>query len=315
MQLIDKLEERSDAVKLYESVDKVQAQCDSYRNWWLHLDGVAFPITDDAFDTLLNLLRIPIKYIKRCTDEDGSTLAERSVNYWLEKCGDLSFLVSQVDGVAEYAVTQVFPGKRLYLPSVKVNDLIIEYLGGDVQVQSFIIEDDIFNAVYLTQETIDDMRLGVRVLFSDCFTITPRFDGVLCSDDGALLCWPTLGRKFRVANNTIPQVVDQIQEFLDLSLDGLRETIVPALRNFEDNSLVNGESFVIRLCNDLRLSRKVKDELTENCVPYPDYDVVEVIHSIAGYTAKVSGDTTISVSTARDIQVALSNYIVKGSFK
>ena len=322
MQLIDALEVRSDSVKIVEGAEEIQAQCDDSGSWSMVVDGASYSITDGAFDTLMNHLRIPIKYIHRCTDDDGRWLAEQSINYWLAKYGDFSFLIEDL------TVTQVFPGKRLYLPGVRVNDLIIDYLNGDVTVQSFAVKDDVFNAVYITEDTVEvlgkKLNLGVRVLYSDCFVITPRFDGVIYDKEtGSLLGWPTLGRKFRVASNTIPQVVDQIEEFIDLSLEGLRNTLIPALEQFgfnefreKDHRLVAADQFISRLCNDLRYSRKVRDELIKNCTVTPNHLPLEIVEGIGAYTTKDRGaESHIDLGMARDLQIALSYYIVRGTFK
>ncbi len=324
MQLIDALDKRSDSVRLVESVKDYEANCDDEGGWWLILDGAAYSITDDAFDALLNILRIPIKYVKRCVEEEGNDLAERSVNYWMEKYGDLSFLVAKLKkpiGGADYSITQVFPGRRLYLPGVQVNDLIVDYYKGSVDIHSFVVNDDVFNATYLTHEkvVIDDheVTLGVSVLYSDCFNITPRFDGVLVASTGATLGWPTIGRKFRVASNTIPQVVDQIEEFLDLSISGLKNTLIPALSEFGEyhNTLIDAEKFFARLCNDLRLSKRVRDELIQQCTQYPNHMPSELVWNTAEYLADSVNWDNINVGMARDLQIALSFYVVSEDFK
>jgi hypothetical protein len=311
MQLIDALEERTDTTKLVEGADKMEA---SYQDdgFWIYLDGAGYRITNEAFDTLLNLLRIPIKYIKRCVDDEGKFLAEASINYWLEKYGDLSFLVGTVNG--DPCITQVFPGKSLYIPGVKVNDFIFDYLG-DAVVDSFIVDDDVFNAVYLTDQTIEldgeTFHYGVRVLYSDCFKITPRFDGVLCSESGSLLAYPTVGRKFRVAGSTIPQVFEQIEEFLDLSIDGLNGHLIPAIQTDSTTVIVDG--FIERLCDTLRLSKKIQSDMkswfSEEHLP-----LFSVVKTIGWHTVDKTSEH-IDVELARDIQIAVCNYICEGSFK
>jgi hypothetical protein len=312
MQLIDALETRSDSVKIFEGIQTIESLYDD--EWNLLLDGAEYPIDKDALDTLLNLLRIPIKYVERCVEDvdAGAFLAQESINYWLTKFGDISFLVE------DQRITQVFPGKRLYLPGVEVNDLIIEYLMGDVRVLDFVVEDDVFNAVYLTQEKVEvdgrTLTLGVRVLYSDCFTITPRFDGVVVDEDGAVLGWPTLRRKFRVASNTIPQVRDQIEEFLALSLEGLRDTLIPSLMTLQDrhDKLIDTEKFITRLCNDLRLSKKVKDELY-GLFEMPNNFPHEIVWKLAQHTARPTEN--IDLAMGRNIQIALSNWVVGNEFK
>jgi hypothetical protein len=334
MQLIDCLEQRADSIRLIESVEDIKARFYD-GNLILSLNGAEYPVLDVALDTFLNLLRIPIKYIYRCIEHGGVDLAEYSVNYWVERYGDFSFLIELVDETP--TVTQVFTGRGLYLPSVKVNDLIIDYLGNDVSIKSFYVEEDTFEALYVTGKkwtcVVDStlngkqlnsltFRYGVRVLYSDCFTITPRFDGILVEEDtGAVLGVPTKGRKFRVASNTIPQVLSQIEDFIDLSLGGL-DRLTNSFYNFagqnqtlEMQNLLQADDFVSRLCSDLRLSRKVYLELMDQFT-LPNNTGIDIVMLLASYTSMNTSDSDfISVGIARDIQMALSSYIMRGTFK
>lgn len=318
MLLIDALDARSDSIRIVESAGNIQAHyLDS--KWFVTIDNADYEIADTAMEILLNLLRVPIKYVYRCVDEDGVPLAEDSINFWLKK-QDLSFLIQKHEN--DPMVTQVYPKSKLYLPSVKVNDLILEYLKYDVDIPSFEIDDDVFNAVYVTKTSrhIGDTEfyLGVRVLYSDCFTITPRFDGVLYDNaTGAMFSWPTVGRKFRVASSTIPQVIDQIEEFLGLSLHGLSELLIPRLSDFleADPNLIDSEGFISRLCSDLRYSSHVRHELMKYCTKTPRHLPQELAMSISAYTNRLPEDTEITLEMAREIQIALSRFIVTGSFK
>ena len=318
MLLIDALDARSDSVRIVESAGDI---CAHYLDskWFVTIDNADYEIADTAMEILLNLLRVPIKYVYRCVDEDGIPLAEESINFWLKK-QDLSFLIQKHDN--DPMVTQVYPKSKLYLPSVKVNDLILEYLKYDVDIPSFEIEDDIFNAVYVTKRAVsvfgEDYNIGVRVLFSDCFTITPRFDGILYNNtNGSMFSWPTLGRKFRVASSTIPKVIDQIEEFLGLSIHGLGEILIPSLNSFKESNwqLIDAEAFVSRLCSDLRYSSHVKYELIKYCTQTPNHMPHELLINISAYTNKLGDDTEITLEMAREIQIALSRYVVSGSFK
>jgi len=329
VQLIDVLESRSDSVLIVDSPEKVEAH---YRGQWeFTLDDADYDITEDALNTLLNLLRIPIKYITRCVEEEeeasehtyGMVLAENSINYWLEKYGDVSFLVTNSGDTK--TITQVFGGRKLYIPGVKINDLIFEYLGRkskNVAVMNYTASDDMFGAVYITDEVYDILggkcNLGVRVLYSDCFAITPRFDGVLVrADDQALVAFPTTGRKFRVAGSNIPIVFDQIEEFLDLSVDGLRETLIPALERIADRSdqILHHKSDVIdRLCAELRVSKKIKDEVNE-WFEMENYFHDEMVSIIAQKTNNLPEDSNIDVELARSIQIAMTNFVLRRSFK
>ena len=327
MQLIDELERRSDAIKIVESVEICEANYDDEGNWWLILDGADYGITEEAFDNLLNLLRIPIKYIKRCVEDEGTMLAIASINYWLSKYNakpepvegelsgphGLSFLVSHNGEWPE--ITQVFPGKRLFIPGVKVNDLIFDYLDGDVEIINYNTEDDVFNAVYLTKRKyeIDGTwyHFGVRVLYSDCFKITPRFDGVLYSKGKkSLFAYPTTGRKFRVAGSTIPQVFEQIEEFLDLSIEGLNISLLPSLKTLAHDTVEKNVSSVINnMCAEMRFSKKIKDEVSSWFGNV--YETLFRVAEVIGTKTNAMED----VELAREIQIAMTHYICNGSFK
>jgi hypothetical protein len=320
MQLIDALEYRADSVGIVESVEKVSAYFQDSR-WYMCLDGAEYEISESALEILLNLLRIPVKYIYRCVQDDGAKLAQDSINFWLSRYGDLSFLIKKSESPL---VSQVYAGSKLYLPSVKVNDHILDYLKYDAEIKYYRTSEDIFDALYITSDSIKinhfEYRLGVKVLYSDCFSITPRFDGVVyCEDTEALFCWPTVGRKFRVASSTIPQVMDQIDEFLELSIQGLTENLLPALTGVlnqdSEHPLVDAEKFVSRLCSDLRYSNRVRQELIRFCTRHANHFERELLVNIASYTNDLDYGSEISMEMAREIQIALSMYAVKGEFK
>lgn len=322
MQLIDALEERSDSVKIIASPESVEVDF-TESEWQVIInDGDRLGITDDALGSLLNFLKIPIKYIQRCTEEEddfGVDVAIRSVNYWLSKAPAVSFL--SWDSV----ITQVFAGKKLYIPGTKVNDLIFDFFskaGREVEVFSYFTNADIFEAVYLTDEVYevgsDTFRLGVRVMYSDCFTITPRFDGVLISEDNALIAFPVQRRKFRVAGSNIPLVMDQIEEFLDLSIHGLREDLIPAMANlFAGGGVVSVPKTVDRLCADLRVSLRIKNEILgwfDMSLGY-EFTETDLIKTITSRTSSLGSDSSINMELSRRIQVALTSYIMTQSFK
>jgi hypothetical protein len=327
MQLIDVLEERSDSLKIVESVDKAAVNFNEVEGqWYIVLDDAAYALREDALDTMLNLLRIPIKYIKRCTerneedyDTGGIMLAESSVNYWLEKYGSLSYLVMSDADIP--TVTQVFPGKRLYIPGVKINDLILDYLmgkGHEVNVESFIIKDDVFEAIYVTDKIQEinglSYNVGVRVLFSDCFTITPRFDGVLVGSGGEVIPFPVVKRKFRVAGSNIPLVFDQIEEFLDLSLEGLENTLIPALDALTETPDIDPDKFVKALAAELRVSAKIKNEM-RGWLGDQACSLLDIVEKFGHATSHLGEDSNIDVELARTIQVSITNYTVGGTFK
>lgn len=317
VQLIDLLVDRSDSVGIIDGTDGVTAEYNL--GWNVVIEGVPYQITRSAFDNMLNELRIPIKYIERCVAANAIKLATDSVNFFLSSYGKLSFLVENLKGDDDVfpVITQVFPGKGLYIPAVKINDLIVDYLGFDCVVSDFSLKHDIFKATYLSASSVEicgeTYDIGLMVLYSDCFAITPRFDGILRHSGGATLAWPTTGRKFRVASNTIPQVIYQIEEFIESSLTGLRDHLIPGLKSFQNDTLVDAEKWVGRLCSDLRLNQRVKNEIVAGVAKTRNHLPLELVLDTALFVG--SENCTFDANVSRDIQVAVSNYVVTGEFK
>lgn len=315
MQLIDQLEDRYDRVKLMERITDASVRYED-GDWYITIDGGEYGINAEAMNSLLSILKVPIKYAWRFA-ESSALGAETMVNFWLEESGEIGYLIEGL------VVTQVFAGGGMYIPGVKINDLIFDYLKGEVSVHSFYAEADVFSAIYLSDKCIDiaggSWQVGIRVLYSDCFSITPRFDGVLCSEDtGATLAWPTMKRKFRVASNTYPQVFSQVEEFIDVSIDGMMSELVRSLReNWEGmtEQVVVADTLIFRLCTELRLSRKIGDEILEFSGVSTLPPLTDFAKSVTRYLMNLKPDSCISVEVARDIQVAVSKFLVGKSFK
>lgn len=307
--LVDELEKREEEVRVlptHKDYEFVYAE-----GWCLVSNETEIPFSADAWNTLMNKLRIPIKYIERLVlTIEGQDLAEQCVEHAAR--GNEFLFLENADGV----ITQVFSESHLFLPGIKVNDYIFDIFESDLTVHSYNIDGDIFEAVYLTDKvrTVDDTeyRIGVRVLYSDCFTITPRFDGVVCDlETGAIISHPTVGRKFRVADTSIDQIYEQIAQFTELSVDGALNNLVPALSETPHSR--ESQYFIENLCIELRYSKKVLAELRE----YTDFlsdDVISLAKALSAYVENNDFET-ITVGMKRDISVALGNYLMHKRFK
>jgi hypothetical protein len=121
-----------------------------------------------------------------------------------------------------------------------------------------------------------------------------------------MLCWPTEGRKFRVAANTVSQIMDQIYEFVSLTLAGMDEKLVPAIK--DDSVEINPDRYITELCSQLRLNQKVRVQMTEFI--QAEYTGLEMALVLSLFR---SGLLTPTIE--RDIQVAATSMLYRGSFK
>lgn len=311
--LVDILEERFEKIEFVE-VDNSIRFTFAMGDIFVGTGEGSYLVTPPAFDALLNFLRIPIKYIERCReDQEGIGLAIQNVNFWIQKQQRFSLLLD------DKVVTQIFDGNRLYVPGIKINDMVCELID-DVKVVDYVVQDDLFSAVYVSETPViyGDVKLqpGLRVLYSDCFNVTPRFDGVLYDEEsGAMYCWPVQGRKFRAASTTISQVMDQVDDFISTAQEEMREKLVPAIQGGKEHvGLIDAWKFLHGLVAELRMNKKQEAEL----LPYlstPSMPLHEIIEALCAATAKPDNFEFIDLSNARDIQVACSMYLVKGDFK
>lgn len=314
MQLIDRLEERADSVSLMEGVTHARVQWDdaSFNDWAIviGLQGVGefHPITEDAWITLLNHLKVPTKLIKRMSgDVKGRAIATEVIDYhFFDR--EFSYLVEEIDDVN--VITQVFDVNGTYMPMVNVNDLVFDVIGYSASVDPYncVVEGDKFYATYISDEKVriggNDYNIGVSVHYSDCFTVTPRFDGVLILD-GATVAFPIEGRKFRVAGNTIAEINVQIRDFIALALDSVREgaSKMDKGHGLDLYTLVPVEKTVTALFSRHRISDKVGQALIDKA-PTPNISGNEFVDLLG--SASTDDFTTDIV---RAVRIALGDWL------
>jgi hypothetical protein len=307
MQLVDLLDERLTSVKMYERPLDVEVLLSDGNNE-VYIGGARYGISEQALGAMLNILKIPIKHIERLVIADGGYLANSVINFWIsQEPGCLSFLI---DVREDPSISQVFSGGAMYLPGIKINDLVVDILGNCSVMPNFRVEDDLFEAVYITDSTEEIggviFSRGVRVLYSDCFRFTPRFDAVLVTDYGGMLCWPTEGRKFRVAANTVSQIMDQIYDFISLTLASMDDKLIPAIK--DDAVEINPDKYITELCSQLRLNQKVRVQMTEFI--QAEYTGLEMALVLSLFRSGL-----LTPTMERDIQVAATSMLYRGSFK
>jgi hypothetical protein len=312
--LVDHLEDRFESIEFVEVDNSIRFTFVG-EDIFVGTEEGSYLVTPPAFDALLNFLRIPIKYIERCRDsQEGIGLAIQNVNFWIQQQVKFSLLLE------DKIVTQIFDGNRLYVPGIKINDMICDLIE-DVKVVDYSIEGDLFHAVYVSETPFvyGDIKLkqGLRALYSDCFNVTPRFDAVLYDEEtGAMYCWPVQGRKFRAASTTISQVMDQVDDFICTAVDEMDSQLAPAIEAMHtgDHTLIDSEAFVHSLVSELRMNKKQEAELVA-LMPTPMMPLREILEALCSATAAQANFEFIDLLNARDIQVACSMYMVKGDFK
>lgn len=306
--LIDALEARTDNIQMVSPRLPPRIEIES-KNISIKLDGdnrEGYEITAPAFESLLNIIRLPIKYVERLIEQDGGKLAQDNINFWLAG-RNMSFLMDSKD-----IVTQVFDCKKLYIPSLTVNDEIMDSLP-EAKVLEWQLHDDVFHAIYIGRDNLEidgtTFFVGIRVLYSDCFNSPPRFDGVLYSfTSQVMFSYPIQNRKFRVASNSVAEILEQIREFIALGIDAVTNELAPQLKDKMHTEYVVSE-FLPRMCSDLRLSSKILQQLSKG-LSY-SANLMELV----GIITDNCNSNHIDIAVTREIQVAIAKFVVTGQFK
>jgi hypothetical protein len=158
------------------------------------------------------------------------------------------------------------PTTNPYVSSLEFFSAIEDAFDGDYDLKYVKINpiDTSFSILpHQYRESIDGSNLfgGIKVKFSDSWNIFPTLDSYiwreLCSNG---MIDTLKSRKFRIKNSSSAEVLSQVREFAQLSIDAL-----PAL--FDQYNSLLAESIndyvrvVTRLCLEHKLANKVKDRV------------------------------------------------------
>ncbi len=116
---------------------------------------------------------------------------------------------------------------------------------------------------------------------------------------------PVRDRKFRVADKDLSSFLDQVDEFCDLAMEGINEELPQV---FDYSTSLLAFEFINNLCSELRLNRKIANQLKD--IPTSKINLIPSL-----LAAIFAGQIDIDMETARNLQIAITNYIIEGRFK
>lgn len=273
----------------------------------------AFELSSEAYDTLLSFLKIPRKYLYRLADGNREYAAD-NVNHWLEHASNIG---GMVEGTS---IVKVYDSRKLFVPIQFIVNSLQQYYGADNIFGYY--DGDIYVCTIPVKNTDVELANGdkgfisIRLMFSECFQIAPRVDSVLTIKGSyENYYYPIQGRKFRVAENTPGQVDELIREFGDVVVIQMAKQFVPRLNEMiEMGAMLPSDAYIGRLCSELRISRKIGQyllaEVGNEVMPLHD-----LVRKIGNAVMSEVRPSFISLDLSREIELAISRSIVKGSFK
>jgi hypothetical protein len=227
----------------------------------------------DSFAALCGTLDIPTPYASRCPQDEQA----RMLNFWMGQRKDImhSALITNDE------IRSFMDAKYTYVPTARIfgaiSDMLPEdFLVGNYGMQSGALEAQIFSPEY-TQDVVDsEIRGGLRMVYSDAWTVAPKFDTYLyrvrCTNG---LVSPIAGRKFRVAGKSEMELIQQVREYVAVSLDQMPNMFAGFL-DLELQKVDNWIATVRKICLENKLPKKVADILVATA------DMIEFKMTIRG---------------------------------
>jgi hypothetical protein len=318
--------DRTDTIELVSNDAGYRFVYDEANLPCIYSDSRGYNVSESAIEPLLNALKIPVKYLRRCP----SKMQEDSINYWLKNTENVGFVVEGG------SIVQIYDTRRLFIPTA--------YVDKQVESNTFVshlldrgISDSLYWAIYTGYEgetgyiqygpdPEDVFELAIhgciRLIYSDCFETIPRVDtGLWWRVDGwgdGHIFYPVRGKKFRIAGATVSQVIEQIYDFVTIAFQQYKNDLAPSMKNLFDKNdpnntrpwMIDVDQFVERMAADLRLSKKLIRSLTAS-VGTPMIPRTELVMHLS---LALEG-AEIDLLTKREIQNGIGKFIVGGSFK
>jgi hypothetical protein len=225
----------------------------------LSIGDDAWVLSDAALKILAEDLNIPNPYLRRCP----SDVSNYTINYFLQERKDTqtSLLIDTEEEIVRSFMSPQYP----YVPTKKIYDIMSKTLG-EVQIHNSSIDTDIVELITFAprfdQSIVDSpVKAGIRMLYSDSWSIAPKFDSYLCRIE----CFnsaiaPIMNRKFRMANKSENEILEQTKMFVEQSV----KQIPIMLKGFEDlnnQKVDNWTSLVRRICVENQLPHKLCEKL------------------------------------------------------
>ena len=224
------------------------------------IDGDEYFLHAAAFRGLCEVLEVPTPYARRIPEE----LLQYTINYFLEAKGRDGLVYSALTsrGGIRAFLNPTYP----YVPASQVFDKIVDVVGKDSALKYVDIAENKISLVILPPEYIEpidgtNVYGGLRLIYSDSWSVFPRFDAFLwrelCSNG---MIEPINSRKFRVSGGTTEEILRQVEEFAQISLEKLPD-MIKAFKALLGEVVKNWETTLNRICIEHKVPNKVRERI------------------------------------------------------
>jgi hypothetical protein len=218
-------------------------------------------LTENASEQLCDLLGVPKAYADRCPEELKAT----TLNYWLNLRGEMMW----AGLFEENKLRSLMSPSYAYVPSLQIFDAVQECLPEEMEVANWNINGDVleyvgFSPQYDTHIVDSPVRAGLRVLYSDAWSVFPKFDSYLCR----IACFnsaitPISSKKFRVSGKSSGELVEQSREYVREAITQI-QPMLDGFAHLAEVEVTNFISLIGKICAENGLPKKLRTLIIES---------------------------------------------------
>lgn len=229
------------------------------KDQFLEFNSAEYKMDNASIKSLTDDLDVPLPYFTRIPAE----LKDYTVNYFLKarKDQETAVLVNTENNSVRAFMNPQFP----YVPTKKLYDVMDRNLS-DVEIANHSFNDNAVELITFSPEfdskvADSPVRAGLRLLYSDSWSVYPRFDSYICR----IQCFnsaiaPIESRKFRVSKKSETEILIQAEEFIKSAVERIGP-MIDGFKLLEKEKVDNWISMVKRVCEENRLPKKLNDQI------------------------------------------------------
>jgi hypothetical protein len=156
-----------------------------------------------------------------------------------------------------------------YVPASDIFQSVESCLTEDIEIGNWSINGDVieyvgFSPKYDTHIVDSPVRAGLRVLYSDAWSVFPRFDSYLCR----IACMnsaitPISSKKFRVSGKSGSELIEQSKEYVTAAVQQI-QPMIDGFAHLAEIEVTNFISLIGKICAENNLPKKLKNLIIES---------------------------------------------------
>lgn len=298
--LVERLEQRKDNTERVNfSYENVVFESDEENHHSLIVDDEKFMLRPAGWELLCNELEVPRKFAERI----DSGLRDEVFNHLMgDGHNELGAFLAEGNEIRSF----VDPGHP-YVPTLNLFNKVMEKIDDGFEVRNGFVNDDVTEFVLLSTDEQYEVQGstvagGIRVVHSDSWAVSPRFDTylyrVLCSNG---MVSPLEGHKMRISGKSSTEILETAGEFA-ASAEHKIEEMIEGFEATGEIEVPNPIQMIHHVRNEFGLPARLGNRLLETggqgtfLNTLPDnristmFDIVNLLTYVASHDTEITDD-------------------------